>query len=139
MNYTFCDGYREAFHLTGSTSDRLFEGMVFSPNNDTGSLRKTGVSKACEVNIATDIKGHHDNLITLELLWESNDINNDLCLLEMISGNRMHVVDGDCQGAKVQSGPKGITLKLNEHSRLVFHIKYKGRSLKCFLNKSGKL
>lgn len=120
VNYTFCDGYREAFHSNGSNSNRFLEGMIFSPNYDTASFGKTDVSDECELHIGTDIKGHYSSLVTFELMRESDDTNNDLCLLNMILGNK--IIDGDCQAAKVQSGPDGITLLLNEQSQPSFHI-----------------
>ena len=43
----------------------------------------------------------------------------------VLAGSGDEIVDGDCHEAKVQSGPQGITLKLNDQSQhqTGFHIK----------------
>ena len=124
-NYMFCDGYEP----TGSTSDSWIKGVIFSPNYDTGSYGKVGNSEVCQLNIKTRINGHHHSLTTFELITHEDNISEGPCLLDMLTGSGDEIVDGDCHEAKVQSGPQGITLKLNNQSQHQpsFHIKYEGK------------
>ena len=107
------------------------KGVIYSPYSE--SYGEAADSKSCELNITTNIKGRDNSLTTFELIRPENDIGPYLCLMDFITGNG--IVEGNCNKAKVQSGPEGITLKLNRTSQPQrgFHIKYEGKSLVPFV------
>ena len=117
--------------LVGPSSDHIMKGVIYSPYSE--SYGQVADSKSCELHITTNIKGQDNSLTTFELIKPENDIGQYLCLMDFITGNG--IVEGNCNKAKVQSGPEGITLKLNRTSQPQrgFHIKYEGKSLVPFV------